>query len=86
MTYEVLGYKTVEGDEQNTDPTVQGKAEKRELTVIYTTDDMVEVDRILANGGYVDESDVWTVAEGYREKAEFDPSVSTSSTLKKGDA
>lgn len=79
MTYEVLGYKTVEGGDQNTDPETQGKASKRELTVIYTTDDMAEVDRILANGGYVDESDVWTVAEGYREKDE-------AGTIKKGDA
>jgi len=68
MIYEVLGYATQAQQENvNTDPNA-GTAKRPELTVIYTTDDMAEVDQILAAGGYTDSANVWWVAEGYREK------------------
>lgn len=73
-TFEVMGFKTQEGSEVNTDTQTQGLGSKPPLVVIYTTDDMAEVDQILAGGGYVDSNNVFWVAEGYRV-AGADPDV-----------
>lgn len=88
-TYEVMGFATQAGADTNTDPNTQGTGTKPELSVIYTTDDLAEVEKILEAGGYVDANDVYFVAEGYRvdsdlsdaampRKAEFVPDNSTA--------
>jgi hypothetical protein len=78
--YEVMGYRTLEGSGVNTDPN-SGRAIKPALEPIYRTDDFDEVNQICLAGGYTDSSNVWWVAEGWREVVEPNQTVTSKSEI-----